>query len=70
MHSLFQTYCLQAIHISSCICTGVVIGFEEGQYSASEEDGIVEVAVVLIDGVLSRSVEINIATVDDTATGN
>ena len=39
------------------------------EYTSREEDGTVEIAVIIIDGVLSSPVEVTVTPADGTATG-
>ena len=50
-----------------CNIAVVIIGFEEEMYVGNENDGTVEVAVVLLRGTLSREVEVRLYTADGTA---
>ena len=43
------------------------IGFEQTLYSASEADGVVQVAVAVLDGALTRDVQVRITSTDGTA---
>ncbi len=47
----------------------VVIGFERSSYNVSEIDGFVDVAVVIINGELSRPVVVTVTAMEGTATG-
>ena len=59
-------------HLADFISSsGAVIGFREVEYRTNETDGMVEVDVILIEGMLSGPVEVVvvIATADDSAVG-
>ena len=45
----------------------MTIGFEEIRYTAAEPDGVIEVAVAVLNGELSTAVEVRITTMDGTA---
>ncbi len=45
----------------------MTIGFERVMYTVNETDGTVEVAVVLLQGSLSKSVVVRVYTTDGTA---
>ena len=47
----------------------VVIGFERGSYNVSEVDGFVDVRVLIVNGELSRPVEVTVTATDGTAMG-
>ena len=47
----------------------MVIGFEAVEYSGREGENVIQVAVVLVSGILSREVEVTITSADDTARG-
>ena len=51
-----------------CFCLVLIASFDGISYSAKEEDGFVEVCVVL-DGLIQREVEIELSTLDGSATG-
>ena len=53
----------------SLVSTGVVIGFELPEYSTSETLGTVEVTVLVVEGFLSRPIEVTLTTADGTASG-
>ena len=56
--------------IGVSLTTGVVIGFEEREYTVdSSTSGQALVGVSVLSGALSRSLEITFQTVDGTATG-
>ena len=42
------------------------IGFEQTLYSASEADGVVQVAVAVLNGTLGRDVQVRITSTDGT----
>ena len=46
-----------------------VIGFESGSTIVNESDGTAEVCVVLVDGVLQRTVTFLLRTLNNTALG-
>ena len=48
--------------------TAVIIGFEQTEYMVDEEAGQVTVGVVVLDGVLNRTVDIAFTTQDGSAT--
>ena len=47
----------------------MVVGFEHETYSTSEGNGSVEVCVQVKSGVLRSSLNLSLATVDESATG-
>ena len=46
-----------------------MIGFERSSYNVSEIDGFIDVAVVIINGELSRPVEVTVTAMEGTASG-
>ena len=47
--------------------SAATIGFEQTMYTANEGDGTVEIAVALLQGSLSRPVEVHLYTMDGSA---
>jgi len=57
------------LHLPLLLHSEVVIGLEETSYTTAEDGGSVEVCAVVVEGVLERSAEVSISTVDGSATG-
>lgn len=59
----------QNYKLSSAYPVGAVIGFDETQYTISEDGGGVLVTISLLQGTLSSPVEVTLMTVDGSASG-
>ena len=55
--------------IRNLIFFTVILGFKRKTYSISEGNGLVEVCVQVKSGVLRSSLNLSLATVDGSATG-
>ena len=63
-----------SMSITTCPFADAVIGFEMFQYTALEDvfpnlAGVIEVCLLLFDGVVDRTIEMMVTTVDETAIG-
>ena len=56
-----------SIIIIDCLNVVVTVGFERRVYSVEESSMIVEIGVIVIEGALSREVEVTIRSMDGTA---
>ena len=60
--------CICSSSCPYCSTSDIVIGFEETQYSVDEGDGTVTLNVVVLQGVVSGTVTLQVSTEDGSAT--